>query len=116
MLDLLLIPAVLLLALALRAVRRGEHRLHGHLMAAGFTVAAIRMALHPRTLSLVHLRTALALAALVGATVLLGRRALAWREGASRRPGAPRLHRGAGATTLMLSFLALVLWLFRNRG
>ena len=114
MLDLLLIPAVALLAFALRAVRRGDHRLHGHLMTAGFTVAAIRMALHPIRLTEVRLAASLAILGLAATTILLGRRALAWREGRSHRAGFPRLHRAAGALTLVAATFALSAWLLRS--
>ena len=115
MLDLLLIPAGLLLALALRAVRRGEHRLHGHLMTAAFTVAGLRLLLHPRSLAQVHLTAWTLTLAAAGTTLLLGRRALAWREARSARSGIPRVHRAAGALTLVLAALTLVMWFLRER-
>jgi hypothetical protein len=115
MLDLLLIPAAILLALALRAVRRGEHRLHGHLMMAAFTVIGLRILLHPRSLGRQQLVLWLAVLAAAGSTMLLGRAALAWREGRSARSAIPRIHRASGAFTLMLSALTLLVWLLRNR-
>lgn len=115
MLDLLLIPAVLVLALALRAVRRGDHRLHGHLMAAAVTVVALRIFLHPRSLDKHHLTLWLLLLASAGSTLLLGRAALAWREGRSTRSAVPRIHRAAGALTLTLAAFTLVAWFLRNR-
>lgn len=116
MLDVLFIPAALLLALALRAARDGDHRLHGHLMAAGFTVVGLRLLLRPRALPSLQLGVCLALFALTGATLLLGRRALAWREGRSRGSWAPRVHRGAGRFTLLASLAAVIVWLLRDRG
>lgn len=115
MLDLLLIPAAILLAFALRAVRRGDHRLHGHLMAATVTVVLLRVVLHPRALTLRHILLWLALLAVAGTTILLGRAALAWREGRSSRAGIPRIHRAAGKLTLVLGTLALAAWILRVR-
>jgi hypothetical protein len=115
MLDLLLIPAAVLLALALRAVRRGEHRLHGHLMTATVTVVFLRVSLHPRALQSHHLALWLTLLAAAGGTLLLGRAALAWREGRSARSAVPRLHRTAGALTLALAALTLAVWFLRDR-
>lgn len=116
MLDLLLLPAVLLVAWALRAVRQGDHRLHGHLMTAAFTVVALRMVLRPRAFPPYHLEAGLVVLGLAGATMLLGRRALAWRETRSQRNQAPRVHRTAGVLTLVSLTLALAVWLLRNRG
>lgn len=116
MLDLLLIPAAILLAFALRAVRRGDHRLHGHLMAATVTVVILRVILHPRTLANHHLALWLVLLAAAGTTLLLGRAALAWREGRGTRPAIPRIHRTAGALTLALTALTLAVWFLRDRG
>lgn len=115
MLDLLLIPAALLLAFALRAVRQGEHRLHGHLMAATVTMVLLRVLLHPRTLSAHHLTLWVALLGAAGGTLLLGRAALAWREGRSHRAGIPRLHRAAGTFTLLLTAFTLAVWFMRDR-
>lgn len=115
MLDLLLIPAAILLALALRAVRRGDHRLHGHLMMATVTVVALRVLLHPRALERHHLALWLVLLAAAGGTLLLGRAALAWREGRSARASIPRIHRAAGAATLSLAALIVAAWFMRHR-
>jgi hypothetical protein len=115
MLDLLLIPAAILLGFALRAVRRGDHRLHGHLMAATVTVVLLRVVLHPRALAPRHILLWLALLAVAGTTLLLGRVALAWREGGSTRATIPRIHRAAGALTLILAGLTLAAWFLRNR-
>ena len=115
MLDLLLIPAGLFLALALRAVRRGEHRLHGHLMAAAFTMAGLRVLLHPRSLTQVQLTAWSLTLAAAGVTILLGRKALAWREARSVQAFLPRIHRAAGALTLALAALTLAVWFLRNR-
>ncbi|WP_285577254.1 hypothetical protein [Geothrix limicola] len=116
MLDVLLIPAALLLALALRAVRRGEYRLHGHLMTGAFTVTGLRLLLHPRDLAHLHLGLWAALFAASGCTVLLGRRALAWREARSTRTTLPRIHRAFGAATLIGLALITFIWLLRSRG
>jgi hypothetical protein len=115
MLDVLLIPAVLLVALALRAVRRGAHRLHGYLMTAAFTVVALRMLLRPRAFPPGHLETGLAVLGLAGGAMILGRGALAWREDRSRNPQVPRFHRALGTLTLVSFALALVFWLLRDR-
>jgi len=115
MLDLLLIPAALLLTFALRAVRRGDHRLHGHLMMATFTVVFLRIILHPRSLGRLHLALWLAVLAAAGSTLLLGRAALAWREGRSARSGIPRVHRASGTFTLALAALTLAVWFLRDR-
>lgn len=115
MLDVLLIPAALLLALALGAVRRGEHRLHGHLMTAAFTFFGLRLMLHPRSLSPHHLVTWLLTLAAAGMTMLLGRQALAWREARSTKTVYPRTHRTMGALTLIGLALTTFVWLLRNR-
>ena len=115
MLDLLLIPAAILLALALRAVRRGEHRLHGHLMLAAFTVIALRVLLYPRQLAQHHLLAWLSILGAAGITMLAGRAALAWREARSTRAAAPRTHRAFGAVTLVALSLITLWWLLRHR-
>ena len=116
MLDLLLIPAVLLALFALRAVRRGDHRVHGHLMTAAFTLGGLRMVLRPRAAPDGQVAVSLGLLALAGTTVLLGRRALAWREGRSATATAPRHHRASGTITLAAAALVLAAWLLRTRG
>jgi len=115
MLDLLLIPAAILLALALRAVRRGEHRLHGHLMMAAFTVIGLRVLLYPRDLTRPHLLSWLSVLSVAGMTMLAGRAALAWRETRSTRTAAPRIHRTFGAATLIGLALATLIWMLRHR-
>lgn len=115
MLDLLLIPAALLLALGLGAVWRGEHRLHGHLMTAAFTFIGVRLLLHPRSLAQHHLAAWLITLAAAGATILLGRQALAWRETRGTRQGLPRVHRGFGTATLIGLGLTTLVWLLRSR-
>jgi hypothetical protein len=115
MLDLLFIPAAVLLACALRAVRRWDYRLHGYLMVATVTVVILRLLLHPRTLATHDFALWAALLAMAGTTLLLGRAALAWREGRSDRSALPRLHRAAGAFTLVLTAATLVVWFLRNR-
>jgi len=115
MLDLLLLPAALLVALALGGARRGEHRLHGHLMAAAVTITGLRILLYPRALPALHLGLWLVALSLAGMTLLLGRQALAWREARGSRQGLPRVHRAFGTATLIgLGFTALV-WLLRHR-
>ena len=114
MLDLLLIPALLLLVLALRAIRQGEHRLHGHLMAAAFTLIGLRVLLFPRDLTRFQLTLWLATALAAGTTLLLGRKALAWREGRSTQAFVPRIHRAAGAATLTALAITTILWLLRT--
>ena len=115
MLDLLLIPAAFLLVLALRAARQGDHRLHGYLMVATVTVVLLRVILHPRTLAEHHLVLWSALLLAAGTTLLLGRAALAWREGRSTRSAIPWIHRTAGTLTLVLTALTLVVWFLRTR-
>jgi uncharacterized membrane protein YozB (DUF420 family) len=115
MLDLLLIPAALLVLLALRAVRRGEHRQHGYYMIAAFTLVGLRLLLHPRDLTRLHSIIWMLTLAVAAVTVLLGRFALAWREGRSARAGIPRLHRALGAITLVGLALTTLVWLMRSR-
>ncbi len=115
MLDLLLIPAAVLLLAALWAVRRGEHRLHGHLMTAAFTFIALRLVLHPRDLGPHYPVIWLITLAAAGLTILLGRMALAWREGRSTHSAIPRIHRGFGTVTLVGLALTTLVWLLRNR-
>ena len=115
MLDLLLIPAAVLLFLALRAVHRGEHRLHGYLMTAAFTLVGLRLLLHPRDLTRFHFSLWLLTLAAAATTMLLGRMALAWREGRSTRTSSPRIHRASGTATLVGLALTTLVWLLRNR-
>jgi len=115
MLDLLLLLAALLLALALGAVRRGEYRLHGHLMAAAITITGLRVLLYPRALTALHLGLWLVAFSLAGTTLLLGRPALAWREARGGRQGLLRLHRAFGTATLIGLGLTALVWLLRSR-
>ena len=115
MLDVLLIPAALLLALALRAVHRGEYRLHGYLMTAVFTLVGLRLLLHPRDLGLAHRAIWLITLTAAGLVILLGRMALAWREARSTHPSVPRIHRTIGKTTLVGLALTTLVWLLRHR-
>jgi hypothetical protein len=115
MLDLLFIPAAFLLAFALRAVRQGDHRLHGYLMVATITVVILRHILHPRMLTPQHFTLWMALLPVVGTTLLLGRAALAWREGRSMRAALPRIHRSAGTFTLVVTACILTVWFLRDR-
>ena len=115
MLDILLIPAALLLALALRAVRRGEYQFHGYLMTAVFTLIGLRLLLHPRDLSPAHRTVWLITLTAAGLTILLGRMALAWREARSTHPSLPRIHRTVGKTTLVGLALTTLVWLLRHR-
>ena len=114
MLDLLLLPAALMLALGLHAVRRGEPRRHAHLMAAALALVAVRASLAFRSLPGVERSAAVGLLVCGGFTMALGRKALAWREGRSRRAALPRFHRAAGALTLILLALAAVAWMLRR--
>jgi len=115
MLDVLLIPAALLLTLGLQAVRRGEYRLHGHLMTAAFTLIGLRLLLHPRDLSPAHRTVWLITLTAAGLTILLGRMALAWREARSTHPSLPRIHRIVAKTTLVGLALTTLVWLLRHR-
>ena len=114
MLDILLIPAALLVILALRAVRQGAHRLHGYLMTAAFTLVGLRLLLHPVDLTRFHLTLWAAELALAGTTLLLGKLALGWREGNSRHPAIPRTHRGFGTATLVGLAATVLVWLLRH--
>jgi hypothetical protein len=115
MLDLLLIPAALLLPLALRAVRQGDYRLHGYLMTAIFTMIGLRLLLNPRNLPGLHLTLWLATLGAAGITMLAGRMALAWREARSTHPSVPRIHRTVGTATLVGLALTTLVWLLRSR-
>ncbi|MDP1832654.1 MAG: hypothetical protein Q8K67_11395 [Geothrix sp.] len=115
MLDLLLIPAALLPALPLLAVRRGEHRLHGYLMTATLTLLGVRLLLHPRPLGRFHLALWLAALTVAGATLLMGRLALAWREARSTHSAYPRFHRALGCLTLVGLAITVLVWLLRHR-
>jgi hypothetical protein len=84
-------------------------------MVATVTVVILRLLLHPRTLATQHFALWAALLAMAGTTMLLGRAALAWREGRSSRSYIPRLHRAAGALTLVMTAVTLVVWFLRNR-
>lgn len=114
MLDLILLPAVLLLVLGLRSVRRGDPRHHGYFMTAGVTLVGIRLALPFPYLPHTHRTLGIAVLALAGGTMLLGRGALAWREGRSRRAAIPRIHRAAGTLTLIVLAVAVAAWLLRQ--
>jgi hypothetical protein len=115
MLDVLLIPAALLLTLALRAVRDGEYRLHGHLMTGAFTLVGLRLLLLPIGLSNTHRTIWLITLGAAGLTILLGRMALAWREARSTHPSLPRIHRTVGKITLAGLTLTTLVWLLRHR-
>jgi len=115
MLDLLLIPVALLLVLGVRAVRGGEHRLHGHLMAAAITLTGLRILLHPRMLRPLHLALWLATLGLASTTLLFGRKALAWREARSSQSIYPRIHRALGTLTLTSLVVTVAIWLLRDR-
>jgi len=116
MLDVLLIPAILLAVFGLRAVQRGDHRLHSYVMSAAFTTVGLRILLWPRTFPIHLIEVVLALFGLVGMTMFLGRAALAWREGRNQSSQVPRIHRALGRLTLLSFALALAVWLLRNRG
>jgi cytochrome b561 len=84
-------------------------------MTAAFTLVGLRLLLHPRDLARLQLLTWLTTLGLAGVTLLLGRLALAWREGRSTRAALPRLHRTFGTATLIGLALTTVVWLLRNR-
>lgn len=113
-LDLLLCLPVLSGALALRAVRRGEQRQHGHLMAATVVLVGLIIGLQPADVPDLTLMAGWGWLALAASTMLLGRWALAWREGRTRWRHGPRLHRTAGLLTLISLALLIVLWLLRS--
>lgn len=112
--DLLLLPIVPLAILALRAVRRGEYRLHGHLMLAAWACFAARSAWAFPSLPTLPRRALVLLLGLALATLALGRLSLAWREGDTRLPRLPRFHRAAGSTTLIVLALVLAGWFLRR--
>jgi hypothetical protein len=85
-------------------------------MAAALTVVALRLVLHPRTILPAHMGAWGAVLACGGLSLLLGRRALAWREARSQQSHLPRLHRAAGLTTLVGLALTMGYWLLRARG
>jgi len=114
MLDVLLIPVALLLAMGLRVVRLGEYRRHSHLMTAAFTLIGLRLLLHPGSLPRPHLRIWLPSLAAATATMLLGRQALAWREARSIHSFHLRIHRALGTLTLATVAVAIAAWLLRN--
>lgn len=114
--DLLLLLPVLLAGFALRAVRRGDQRRHGHLMAAAVALVGVylltgRAAIPPteRVLGLGWLGLAVL-------TLLLGRQALAWREGRTLWRQGPRVHRALGVFTLVSAVLLLLAGLLRSLG
>ncbi|WP_306589687.1 hypothetical protein [Geothrix sp. 21YS21S-4] len=115
MLDVLFLPAAALLGLALLAARRGDFRLHGQLAALAATVVFLRVSLYARDLTALHRALWLALLAAATGTLALGSLALAWREARSPRAWAPRTHRAAGALTLALAAVTIILWLLRDR-
>ena len=112
--DLLLLPTALLLALGLRAARRGDLRRHAHLMVAAFALLAVRVLLALPDLPGLLWGAGVGVLVCGGGTMALGRKALAWREGRSHQTVFPRFHRAAGATTLILLTLASTVWLMRQ--
>ncbi len=84
-------------------------------MTSAFTMVGLRLLLHPRNLSRLHVVLWLVTLAAAATTILLGRMALAWREARSTRSAFPRLHRAFGATTLIILTLTTLVWLLRNR-
>jgi lysylphosphatidylglycerol synthetase-like protein (DUF2156 family) len=112
--DLLLILPAVLLGLALHAVHRGEHRRHAHLMIAAMGCIALGLCLAYPGLQAPGRPIAMALLGLLGVTAVLGRGALAWREGHPRFARVPRLHRAAGALSLLSLALGLGAWLLRR--
>ena len=111
MFDLLLVPAAWLLLLGLRAVRRGDPRPHSHRMAAGILLVGLRLAL---PMPFPARALGWGVFTLGAITLLVGRHALAWREGRNHRSGLPRLHRALGTLTLLALALAAVAWLLRR--
>ena len=83
-------------------------------MTAAFTLVGLRLLLHPRNLSWLHVALWLVTLAAAATTMLLGRMALAWREARSTRSTIPRLHRALGATTLVILTLTTLVWLLRS--
>jgi hypothetical protein len=110
-LDLLLVPAAFLPFLALRAVHRGAYRQHGHLMVAALSCLFLHGALSWPQLPQSWRQTGVAMFLLFGATVLLGRGSLAWREGHMGFAKFPRLHRALGVMSLLGIAFALMAWL-----
>ena len=96
--------------LALRAVRRGDYRWHGHLMLAAWALIALRGALAFPALAATPRWVLFILLGLALATLGLGRFALAWREGATSLAKLPRLHRAVGSLTLLYLALVLAAW------
>lgn len=112
--DLLLILPATLLGLALQAVHRGDYRRHAHFMIAAVACIALGLCLAYPGLPAPVRPLAMALLGLLGVTALLGRGALAWREGHPRFARVPRLHRGMGALSLVGLALGLGAWLLRR--
>ena len=83
-------------------------------MSAAFTLVGLRVLLFPRDLTRFQLTLWLATAMAAATTVLLGRKALAWREGRSTRAFVPRIHRASGAATLTALAITTIIWLLRT--
>lgn len=83
-------------------------------MSAAFTLVGLRILLFPRDLTRFQLTLWLATAMAAGTTVLLGRKALAWREGRSTRAFVSRIHRACGAATLTALAITTIIWLLRT--
>ena len=84
-------------------------------MSAALTLVGLRVLLFPRVLTRFQLSIWVVSAMVAGATVLLGRKALAWREGRSTQAILPRIHRAFGAATLAVLTITTIIWLLRNR-
>lgn len=109
--DLLLILLTVLLGLALHAAHRGDHRRHGHIMITVIGCFTLGCYLAYPELPAPVRPLAMALLILLGVTALLGRGALAWREGHLRFARVPRLHRALGAISLISLAIGLGAWL-----
>lgn len=77
-------------------------------------MAFLRLALRSQELIRLQRIVAFTLLVLLGCTLVLGRSALAWREGRSRHAGVPRFHRAAGTLSLVGLALAVTAWLLRR--
>ncbi len=84
-------------------------------MTSAFTIIGLRVLLYPRGLVSLHLTTWLLTLISAGLTILLGWRALAWRETRSTRSSIPRIHRAFGTVTLIGLALTTLVWLMRSR-
>ena len=84
-------------------------------MTGALTVVVLRLILYPRSMHLRHLAAWGAVLACAAPTLVLGRRALAWREARSQQGHLPRIHRASGLITLACLALTMGYWLLRTR-